>query len=272
MKNILPQIVAHKKEEVKQRKQLTPVSILETSSLFASPVRSIKASLDSKNSQGIIAEFKRQSPSKGVINAKASVEETVAAYVNAGASAISVLTDEKFFGGSFHDFAAARAKIDAPMLRKDFIIDEYQVVETKSIGADVILLIAAILTPAETLSLARIAKQLGLEVLLEIHDASELDRINDFIDVVGVNNRNLDTFSVSLSTSLELAKAIPQRFIKISESGIDSPEQLLMLREHGYRGFLIGERFMKENDPGAAFETFIASVRHEMNFKTIDQL
>lgn len=269
MKNILPQIVAHKRVEVRHRKELAPASVLERSILFADPVRSIKARLADESAPGIIAEFKRQSPSKGVINADARVEEIVAGYINAGASALSVLTDEKFFGGSFHDFSAARARADIPMLRKDFIIDEYQVVETKSIGADVILLIASILTPAEALTLARMAKQLGLEVLLEVHTASELDRVNEFIDVVGVNNRNLDTFSVSLSNSVELALSIPQGFVKISESGIDSPEQLLMLREYGYRGFLMGERFMKESDPGKACELFAASVMHEI--KMIDK-
>lgn len=264
MKTILEQITAHKREEIILRKKLYPVEILEQSKNFSIPAISIKTALRDKNKAGIIAEFKRRSPSKGNINILADVTKTTQGYVEAGASALSVLTDKDFFGGCEEDFLAARAANNCPILRKDFIIDEYQVLETKAMGADVILLIAAILSPSETKKLAALAKQVGLEVLLEIHTEKELNRLNDYVDLVGVNNRNLNDFSVSIEQSIRLFDSIPTDFIKISESGIDTAEKLLLLKHKGFQGFLMGEKFMNQENPEEACRNFIASVNKEM--------
>ena len=214
-----------------------------------------------KRKTGIIAEFKRRSPSKGVINDKAAIEKVVKAYEVNGAAGISVLTDQEFFGGSDEDFLKAKETVGIPLLRKDFIIDEYQLVESKSIGADVILLIAACLTPAETRKLARAAKNLGMEILLELHDEKELDHISDAVTLIGINNRNLKNFGVDTELSIRLAEKIPSDFIKIAESGIDSIEMIQQFRKKGFQGFLIGEFFMKEADPGEAFKTLQTSLK-----------
>ena len=255
--NILDKIVAAKAEEVKQKKTLVPVAELEATDLFSAPCRSLVSELLIPDIPGIIAEFKRRSPSKGVINDQANIAEVAEAYQHNGASAISVLTDEQFFGGSVDDIVYVREMIDMPILRKEFIIDEYQLTEAKSIGADVILLIAACLAPERVQELASFARQLGLEVLLEIHNAGELGHICEEVDIVGVNNRDLKTFTVDVNRSVELAKQIPAEKLKISESGISRPETILLLREHGFKGFLIGETFMKEKSPARAFADFI---------------
>lgn len=213
-----------------------------------------------KSDSGIIAEFKRRSPSKGVINADADVAKTVDGYSLAGAAAISVLTDRDYFGGSFDDLRAARSAVRIPILRKDFIIDKKQICEAKIWGADVILLIAAALTPEKTAELACFARLLGLEVLLEIHGSAELEHLCPYIDVVGVNNRNLSTFATDVSVSMELADKIPAQFVKISESGISDPETVRQLRAVGYRGFLMGENFMKQSDPALALAQFIERI------------
>jgi indole-3-glycerol phosphate synthase len=207
---------------------------------------------------GIIAEFKRKSPSKGMINSTSKVEKVSIGYMQAGASALSILTDTKYFGGSTDDLKSARHFNFCPILRKDFVVDEYQIVEAKSIGADCILLIAAALEPEKLKSLAYFAKSLGLEVLMEVHDGEELDRsLCDALDLVGVNNRNLKTFEVSLQTSMDLVNRIPSDFVKISESGISDPETLIQLRTAGFDGFLIGENFMKSARPEQAAYNFI---------------
>jgi indole-3-glycerol phosphate synthase len=256
--NILDKIVAYKKTEIESAKQNVSYADLEGSEFFHRNVLSFKDSLLDKTRTGIIAEFKRKSPSKGIINDKVTVEEVTTGYASAGASALSVLTDSEFFMGQKADLVQARQVNQIPILRKDFMIDEYQVLEAKAWGADIILLIAAILTPAEIQYLASFAKSLGLNVLLEVHNLEELQRsINPNLDAIGVNNRNLADFSVSVETSYRLAEYIPADFLKISESAISNPETIKQLKKAGFNGFLIGENFMKQTDPGAAMREFV---------------
>lgn len=256
--NILDKIVANKKIEVQQAKSLTSVAQLEAADLFGRNCYSFKDFLLDPQRTGIIAEFKRKSPSKGIINDKVSVEAVTNAYASAGASALSVLTDHDFFMGDKADLVAARKANTIPVLRKDFMIDEYQIIEAKSLGADIILLIAAILTPTEIKNLATLAKSLGLNVLLEVHNLEELERsITPNLDAIGVNNRNLADFSVSVDTSYQLAPHIPAGFLKISESAISNPETIKQLKTAGFNGFLIGENFMKQQDPGKAIREFV---------------
>lgn len=257
--NILEQIVAHKRKEVEQRKKEVDVKALEAERFFTRKTYSLKEFISDPNKTGIIAEYKRKSPSKGTINDRDSVESVTRMYAAYGASGISVLTDSNFFGGSLDDLIAARDN-DVPLLRKDFMIDEYQIVEAKAFGADVILLIAACLSPTEVKQLATAAKKLDLEVLLELHDESELDHICDEIDLVGVNNRNLKNFEVNLEHSVRMAEKIGNGFIKIAESGINDVNNIRYLKQHGFKGFLIGEYFMKQEDPGKAFKEFTNSL------------
>ncbi len=253
--NILDKIVAHKKIEVAQRKAQVSIAELEKGKFFANGTLSLKNFLLDGTKTGIIAEYKRKSPSKGIINNQSTVEEVTSAYARFGASGISVLTDSAFFGGDLNDLLAATIN-EVPLLRKDFMIDEYQVIEAKAYGAEVILLIAACLTKAAVKQLAATAKGLGLEVLLEIHNDEELEHICEGVDLVGVNNRNLKTFEVSIGTSLQLINKIPTDKIAIAESGISNVETILTLRQAGFKGFLIGENFMKETNPAQAFEDF----------------
>jgi indole-3-glycerol phosphate synthase len=260
--DILEQIIAHKREEVAQQKELFPVKLLEKSIYFPSHTVSLTRYITRSDKSGIIAEIKRKSPSKGIINKHVNVESTSIGYMQAGASALSILTDEKFFGGSNKDLSTARKFNFCPILRKDFIVDEYQIVEAKSIGADAILLIAAALESHETAALAKMARSLGLEVLLEVHNQEELEaHINDDINIVGVNNRDLKTFGVYLETSLDLARHIPAQFVKISESGLSTPEAILQLKEAGFQGFLMGEYFMSHSRPEAACAEFIQKIK-----------
>jgi indole-3-glycerol phosphate synthase len=254
--NILEEIIAYKKRVVSASKAAVSEKQLNESVFFGRKTISLKQFLLDENKTGIIAEFKRRSPSKGIINAGADVAAVTGAYAKYGASGLSVLTDEAFFGGSAADFSGARVN-EIPILRKDFMIDEYQLLEAKAMGADVILLIAACLAPGRVKELAVFAKNLGLEVLLEIHNEEELAHICDEVELVGVNNRDLKTFTVDVNRSVELAKKIPGNKIKISESGISDATTIHLLKQHGYRGFLIGENFMKTTDPGAAFEAFV---------------
>jgi len=260
--NILEKIIAHKKVEVAERSSLVPVKLLEKSLYFDSQVVSMKKYVERADKTGIIAEFKRKSPSKGDINPNASVETVTIGYMQAGASALSILTDKEFFGGKNEDLTLARKFNFCPILRKDFIIDEYQIIEAKSIGADCILLIAAALEPARLKQLAGFAKSLGMEVLMEVHDAEELQvSLNEHLDLVGVNNRSLKTFEVYLDTSYQLVEQIPSEFVKISESGISEPETLVQLKAAGFDGFLIGENFMKSSRPHQAAMNFMNSYR-----------
>jgi len=253
--NILDTIIAKKKIEVAERKRNTGIHELENGPFFKNKTLSFRDYLLREDKTGIIAEFKRKSPSKGVINNTSTVTEVTTAYAKYGASGISVLTDEEFFGGSLNDLLEATIN-EVPLLRKDFIIDEYQLMESKAFGAEVILLIAACLTKDEVKTFAAFAKNIGLNVLLEIHNEQELEHICNDIDVVGVNNRDLKTFSVDINRSIKLSTQIPADKLKISESGIDNIASIKLLRHHGFSGFLIGERFMKEKNPGLAFENF----------------
>ena len=255
--NILDKIVADKYKEVALRKQLIPVKQLENSVLFERRCTSLAAAL-SKSNSGIIAEHKRRSPSKSTINNGLNVQDVAIGYQNAGACGMSVLTDGKYFGGSLDDLILARAASSFPLLRKEFIIDTYQILEAKAYGADVILLIAAVLSQQEIKNLSEFAKSLGMDVLLEVHDLDELQKsIMPSLDMLGVNNRNLKTFEVSLDISKTLSTAIPDDFIKVSESGISSVAAIKELMPYGYKGFLIGENFMKTDNPGLNAETFI---------------
>lgn len=259
--NILEKIIAHKKKEVAERKALYPVKLLEKSIFYSSPTVSFKKYLLREDKAGIIAEFKRKSPSKGVINKYAPVERTSIGYMQAGASALSVLTDMEFFGGKNEDLTMARKFNYCPILRKDFMIDEYQIVEAKSIGADVILLLANVLDAKQIKQFAKFAKSLGLEVLLEVRDKEELKSACEFVDAVGVNNRNLKDFSVNVKQSFDMAKLIPKDFIKISESGIDSAKTIQDLKKAGFSGFLIGETFMKQSRPEIVCAQFIKEIQ-----------
>jgi indole-3-glycerol phosphate synthase len=232
-----------------------PVAELERGRYFNRTTSSLRKFILNERKTGIIAEFKRRSPSKGIINNRDSVEAVTKAYYGYGASGISILTDHKFFGGSLDDLLSARDS-ELPLLRKDFTIDEYQVVEARAFGADVILLIAACLTPQEVKNLSVAAHNLELEVLLELHDETELDHICDSIDMVGVNNRNLKNFEVDLEHSVRLAQKIDDRFIKVAESGINDVANIHYLKQHGFKGFLIGEHFMKQDNPMQAFKNF----------------
>lgn len=255
--NILDQIIADKKQEVTLKKALIPVSQLENSVLFNSRTNSL-SKLILNSSSGIIAEHKRKSPSKSTINSSFTVEEVVKGYQNAGVCGISVLTDMKYFGGSLDDLLLARASVSIPLLRKEFIVEEYQILEAKAHGADIILLIAAVLSRQEIKDLSEFAQSLGLEVLLEVHNEEELHKsIMPSLNLIGVNNRNLKTFEVNLSYSKELANLIPNEFVKVSESGISDIASVKELQAYGYKGFLIGENFMKTDNAGLAASEFI---------------
>ncbi|WP_224483522.1 indole-3-glycerol phosphate synthase TrpC [Robertkochia aurantiaca] len=258
---ILENILIDKRKEVDLRKSLIPSDQLERSVLFDRTSPSLAAGIRSKQT-GIIAEHKRRSPSKSVINQSLNTFDVCKGYEKAGAAGISVLTDVKYFGGSLDDLLLARASSSLPLLRKEFMIDPYQVIEAKAYGADVILLIAAALNPKDLEELARLTKELGMDVLLEVHNLEELQRyLNPYIDLVGVNNRNLKTFELSLETSMELSKEIPDEFVKVSESGISNAEAIKELTPFGFSGFLIGERFMATGDPGAAAAEFINDLK-----------
>ncbi len=259
--NILTEIVENKRLEVEERKSLYPIKLLERSVFFETEPVSLKKYLLREDKYGIIAEFKTKSPSKGVINPYAKVERVSVEYMQAGASALSVLTDSKYFGGSFDNLKKAREFNYCPILQKDFIIDEYQIIEAKSIGADAILLIAAVLEKSEIDKLTTLARSLKLEILFEVHTKEELEKINDSIEIVGVNNRDLTTFVTDINQSVKMAEFIPQNLVKVSESGIHSSEHIILLKKHGYNGFLIGENFMKTNNPGQACKEFICGVK-----------
>ncbi|WP_242918772.1 indole-3-glycerol phosphate synthase TrpC [Pontibacter liquoris] len=255
---ILDEIIAHKYKEVGGRKELYPVKLLEKSLFFETPCISLERYLLRPDKTGIIAEIKRKSPSRGDINPYVSVERTSIGYMQAGASALSILTDTTYFGGKNEDLMTARKYNYCPILRKDFMVDEYQIVEAKSIGADAILLIAAALEPARLKELASFARSLGLEVLLEVHNKAELDAtLHEHVSVVGVNNRNLKDFKTEIGTSFELADYMPKNITKVSESGITNPRVMVELREAGFNGFLIGERFMYNNRPEREAMEFI---------------
>lgn len=255
--SILNQIVANKRKEVELRKQLIGTDYWEQSPLFERPKNSLSKALRQSPS-GIIAEHKRRSPSKPNINTQLNVSDVAQGYESAGVCGMSVLTDGKYFGGSLDDLISARSACKLPLLRKDFVVDEYQIIEAKAHGADAVLLIAAVLSQNEIRQLAQLAHSLALEVLLEVHNRDELEQsIVPGIDMLGVNNRNLKTFEVSLETSRQLASLIPNELIKVSESGISNTKAIEDLKTYGYKGFLVGENFMQTEDPGKAAQLFI---------------
>lgn len=257
MKDILQEIVATKRAEIDRRKRETDLQALYRQAETPRTTRhSLREALRS-SSTGIISEFKRRSPSKGWINRDADVQSVVRAYQQAGATALSVLTDTPYFGGTDDDLRAARQTCTLPILRKDFTIDEFQLVESRALGADAVLLIAAALTQEQCLRLAETAHQLELEVLLEIHDQSELDYYSEYIDILGVNNRNLGSFHTDVANSFRLIEQMPQEATPISESGISNPDTVKELRAIGFKGFLIGENFMKTEAPGDSLKSFI---------------
>ncbi len=257
---ILEEIVVYKKQETEKRKRLYPLELLQQNIYYASPCVSLKHYLLREDKVGIIAEFKRKSPSKGLINGQAEVEKTSIGYMQGGASALSILTDNHFFGGSSKDLETARKFNYCPVLRKDFIIDAYQIYEAKSIGADAILLIAGILSKEEIHQFITIAHDLGMEVLLEFYDEAELARYDDLADLTGINNRNLKNFTVNFDHAIQMASKLPAEAIKVAESGIQKTEDILLLRKSGFRGFLIGELFMRELYPETTCRKFIHEV------------
>ncbi|RXJ49465.1 indole-3-glycerol phosphate synthase TrpC [Gelidibacter gilvus] len=258
--NILDQIVNDKRKEVDLRRSLIPTSQLEQSVLFERDSISLTERLKNSDS-GIIAEHKRRSPSKSIINQNLNVFDVAQGYESAGVCGMSVLTDGKYFGGSMDDLLLARASCNLPLLRKEFIIHTYQILEAKAYGADVILLIASILSNIEIKRFSEFAKSLNLEVLLEIHNEEELHKsVMPSLDMIGVNNRNLKTFEVSLETSKRLSTLIPDDFIKISESGISNVSSIKELQPYGYQGFLIGENFMKTDNAGESAKSFIKNL------------
>jgi indole-3-glycerol phosphate synthase len=255
---ILDKIIERKKEEVAGAKLRISLDRLKSTAFFERPTYSLKESIKNKN--GIIAEFKRQSPSKGIINNSAEPLEVVSAYESFGASGISILTDYDFFGGNLNDILSVRNDIKIPILRKDFMIDEYQFYEAKSIGADVILLIASCLSPAQVEEFTALAHELDMEVLLEIHSEDELKHCNSKIDLVGINNRNLKDFKVDLQHSVQLKNLLPKEVLSVAESGIYNLEDFQFLKEKGFDGFLMGEYFMKNTNPAKAFENFSVQI------------
>ena len=258
--NILDKIVADKRLEVAERRQAVSLEHLKSMTSALPKGLSLKNALTTSKT-GIISEFKRKSPSKGFIHAGADVAAVVSSYQAGGCTGVSVLTDFPYFGGTISDFKNARQVLDCPMLRKDFMIDPYQVYEAKLLGADVILLIASALTMDEAYDLGELAHELGMEVLLEVHNEAELDYISRFTDLVGVNNRNLSTFVTDVQVSFDLADKIPSQFVKISESGLSDPAVVKSLRVAGYKGFLMGENFMKHGNPGAELASFILALQ-----------
>lgn len=260
MKDILSEIIANKRFEVDLQKRAISIEQLQEGISEAPAIHSMKQALASSKS-GVIAEFKRRSPSKGWIKQEARPEEITPSYAAAGASALSILTDEKFFGGNLKDIRTARPLVEIPILRKDFIIDEYQLFQAKIVGADAILLIAAALELEKCNELTEKAHSLGLEVLLEIHSSEELAYINKETDMVGINNRNLGTFFTDVENSFRLAGQLPQDAVLVSESGISDPEIVKRLRTAGFRGFLIGETFMKTEQPGETLQNFLQAMQ-----------
>ncbi|WP_185857510.1 indole-3-glycerol phosphate synthase TrpC [Blattabacterium cuenoti] len=264
--SILEKIVSVKQKEIYKNKIIRPIKKLEKSSFFERKTFSLVKNIK-KNHTGIIAEFKCKSPSKGIINKTISVEKVVKDYESAGVSGISILTDQHFFSGKNENLEKSRSIVSVPILRKDFIIDEYQIIESKSVGADVILLIAGILSKNQIANFSKLAKDIDLEVIIEIHNEYEINKITDNLDIVGINNRDLQTFIVDYNNCLRLSSKIPNSYIKIAESGIADVNHILKLKKQGFKGFLIGEHFMKKKDPGKICKNFIKSLSKRLNIE-----
>lgn len=259
MKDILSEILANKRFEIDFQKRNFDEELLKSHVDSTVPCHSLRRALKNSKS-GIIAEFKRRSPSKGWIHREASPADVVPDYAEAGASALSILTDEKFFGGSLNDIRSVRDKVDIPILRKDFIVDEYQLYQAKQVGADAVLLIASVLPINEFNKLLTKAHELNMEVLLEIHSKEELSYISPAVDVVGVNNRHLGSFVTDVQNSFKLAELLPADTVLISESGISDIETILQLRAKGFKGFLIGETFMRHKHPAQKLKEFVEQI------------
>lgn len=255
---ILDKIIARKKEEVAFAKIQKSISELCDTDFYHRETLSMKTSVQERS--GIIAEFKRKSPSKGIINDISKPLEVISAYEKHGASGVSILTDTDFFGGSFQDILSVRNSVNIPILRKDFMIDTYQFHEAKAIGADAVLLIAACLSPNQVAEFTDLAHELGLEVLLEIHTEKELNHFNKSIDLSGINNRNLKDFKVDLEHSVKLKNLLPKNTLCVAESGIYSLADFKFLKEKGFDAFLMGEYFMKNENPAICFEKFSREV------------
>lgn len=258
---ILDRINEFKQLEVARRRKNTPVAALKDSIGYQADRRSLAASITASEHYGIIAEFKRKSPSQSDINLAAKPAEVTAAYQAAGAAGISCLTDHEFFGAHPTDIDVVRKAVNLPVIRKDFIVDPYQIHEARAMGADAILLIAASLSAGQIDEYAAEAAALGLEVLCEVHNEEEVAKLSSQVTIVGVNNRNLKDFTVKISNSLRLAEQLPSNTLKISESGIEDPQAIVKLRSAGFAGFLIGTYFMRAPDPGIACANFIQEVR-----------
>ena len=262
MSTILDEIIANRRKEVQIQKELVPIAEIQSAIDFSVKRYSLSDELRSPGKSGIIAEFKRRSPSKGIINDRVQPEIVTKGYAEAGVSGLSVLTDGRYFGGTTADFTAARnANPLIPLLRKDFMIDEYQLYESRLLQADVILLIAAVLEKSEISRFTAIAHELRMEVLLELHDESEIEKIDQSIDMIGINNRNLKDFKVDMDRSLQLLDRLPANAVKISESGLSDPETVDYLRIRGFNGFLMGENFMKSENPATACFNFISKLK-----------
>jgi indole-3-glycerol phosphate synthase len=261
--DILDTIIAFKRHEVKVKKKLCPVSKLEESAFFKCEMPSFYKSL-TKPEPSIIGEFKRKSPSGGVINFTADVEQVARGYEKAGIAAMSILTDKEFFGGEDIDLQIVAGFAKIPLLRKDFIMDEYQVIESKSMGAGAILLIASVLSKKEVIKLSDLALNLGMDILFEIHDEKDLDKMNPEIKIIGVNNRNLKTFGVSMDNSMDLFLHLPLNCLKVAESGFQTYNDVKQLFTRGYDAFLIGEKFMRSDNPGITAAGFIKDLKMGM--------
>jgi indole-3-glycerol phosphate synthase len=259
MKNILEQINENRLQQVIQLKKRKPITAFNHQEAFHKPVFSVSKSVLSKEF-AVISEFKKASPSKGIINKDAQVVEVTVGYEKAGAAAVSILTEPTYFKGNDDDLIAARPHLSLPILRKDFIVDAYQIAETKAMGADVLLLIAASLSVQQAHEYAAYAKEIGLEILLEIHEESELKHISKDVDLVGVNNRSLKTFEVDINTSLKLLPLIPSNKIPISESGLSSIQNIKTLHQAGFKGFLMGEAFMKHSKPQIELQNLLSNL------------
>lgn len=266
----LDTIIQHKRQEVALRASLYPEKLLQQSLFFSTGTVSLAHYLERKDKTGIISEFKRASPSAGMINTEAPVAETTVAYMQAGSSALSILTDEKYFNGSLRDLQKAREMNYCPILQKDFIISPYQLIEAKAYGADAVLLIAAVNTKQQLKDLHSQAYDLGLEVVTEIHDAKELEKVPAKASLIGVNARDLTTFKVSIEQQLAIIKEVPSNCLAIAESGIRKPEDIIALETAGYKGFLMGTLFMEESQPGKACKRFskkLKDIRKEINYE-----
>lgn len=260
MKDVLEEIIASKRPEVAElRTRARNLYADAEKAIDLRPTLDMAAALRASDS-GIIAEFKRKSPSKGWINQHSDPLQVAPAYARAGAAALSILTDGPYFGGSTEFLKEVRPLVTIPLLRKEFIIDEIQLFEARGAGADAVLLIAAALTPDRVRELARQARQLGLQVLLEVHSERELAHVCEHVDMVGVNNRNLGTFHTDIQNSFRLVESLPPEFTPVSESGLALPATVAELRRAGFRGFLIGETFMKTADPAQTLKEFISAI------------